>query len=460
MDRPRRGQKPDEAPTSPAPIKEEEKAPDEAKAAPELEEALSPNAAIATGPFPRDIVLGDGSPEGHRATLLLQDLISLHILIWKASGKAMPTNQKDVEALTERLFQLTKKGKGRDLAGLQDVPRPFLVGNGRFLQKVNSDWKELTDDEARSLLKELIFKSFQEAETEDSGEESEAFKALKEEFKKYLTSQENEKETVLDQESIKPTDVILLQRTEGEGDKAYDNQGGNKAMFTLASQYVNAEATSPSKRLEAALWVFLANNNIGDNATSAADESEKTEDKPSEESSKPRFVFCKTKAAGQRELSLVKPVDAAEVTLLFVFEVWLEKELTGKRDASVTSAADSAGGPSDTLVPPGVEPVDAPTPHDVLFGRGGMTNSHQGNKRFRDVIALHRPDYVKAIKNDKPNVARKIVRAIRTSTPPGRFLKKNDDGKWYDVGDKVAAEKASKSDWCQLIGIMSNMGKF
>jgi len=68
-----------------------------------------------------------------------------------------------------------------------------------------------------------------------------------------------------------------------------------------------------------------------------------------------------------------------------------------------------------------------------------MTNSHIGNKRFRDVIALHRPDYIKAIKNDKPNVARRIVRAIRTSDPPGRFLKKCEDGKWRDVGDKVAA---------------------
>ena len=60
-----------------------------------------------------------------------------------------------------------------------------------------------------------------------------------------------------------------------------------------------------------------------------------------------------------------------------------------------------------------------------------------GNKRFRDVIALHRPDYIKAIKNDKPNVARRIVRAIRTASPPGRFLKKNsDDGFWYDVGNR------------------------
>lgn len=45
---------------------------------------------------------------------------------------------------------------------------------------------------------------------------------------------------------------------------------------------------------------------------------------------------------------------------------------------------------------------------------------------------------------DKPNVARRIVRAIRQGSPPGRFLKKNDDGNWYDVGDRCAAEKTSQ----------------
>jgi hypothetical protein len=73
-----------------------------------------------------------------------------------------------------------------------------------------------------------------------------------------------------------------------------------------------------------------------------------------------------------------------------------------------------------------------------------MTNGHPGNRRFRDIIALHRPDYTKATKMDKPNVARRIVRAIRQGNPPGRFLKKSKDDMWRDVGDKVAAEKTSQ----------------
>ena len=77
----------------------------------------------------------------------------------------------------------------------------------------------------------------------------------------------------------------------------------------------------------------------------------------------------------------------------------------------------------------------------VLFYR----SSHPGNRRFRDIIALHRPDYIRAVKMDKPAVARKIVKAIRQGNPPGRFMKKSEtDGMYYDVGDRNASEKTSQ----------------
>jgi len=59
---------------------------------------------------------------------------------------------------------------------------------------------------------------------------------------------------------------------------------------------------------------------------------------------------------------------------------------------------------------------------------------------------LHRPDYVRAPKIQKPSVARVIVRAIRNGDPPGRFLRKDEKtGKWIDIGDKKAAEKTSQA---------------
>lgn len=39
-----------------------------------------------------------------------------------------------------------------------------------------------------------------------------------------------------------------------------------------------------------------------------------------------------------------------------------------------------------------------------------------------------------------------IVHALRCSDPPARFLRKDEKtGKWYDIGDKKAAEKASQA---------------
>lgn len=92
---------------------------------------------------------------------------------------------------------------------------------------------------------------------------------------------------------------------------------------------------------------------------------------------------------------------------------------------------------------------------DVLFGRGGLTNHHIGNLRYRDVIELHRQDYINSPKTEKPNVARRIVKALRTGPNPGRFLKKDANGKWHEVNDQEAAWKASqalreKSRWASM----------
>lgn len=85
------------------------------------------------------------------------------------------------------------------------------------------------------------------------------------------------------------------------------------------------------------------------------------------------------------------------------------------------------------------------TDQDVLFGRGGLSNHHIGNLRYRDIISIHRQDYIRAPKIEKPNVARRIVKAIRTGLNPGRFLRKGKDGKWQQVSDKEAAWKASQA---------------
>ena len=80
---------------------------------------------------------------------------------------------------------------------------------------------------------------------------------------------------------------------------------------------------------------------------------------------------------------------------------------------------------------------------DVLSGRGGGTNLHPGNRHYRDLILSHRRTYDIASKSKKPNVSRKIVQMIRDSG--GRFLRKEKDGLYYDIGDDSAREKTSQA---------------
>jgi len=83
-------------------------------------------------------------------------------------------------------------------------------------------------------------------------------------------------------------------------------------------------------------------------------------------------------------------------------------------------------------------------PNDVLCGRGGLTNSHVGNKRFRIVVAEYQLEYLKARKNDKKDIARTVVSRIRESG--GRFLQRNSNSNlWSAASAKRAVEKTSQA---------------
>lgn len=90
--------------------------------------------------------------------------------------------------------------------------------------------------------------------------------------------------------------------------------------------------------------------------------------------------------------------------------------------------------------------VKEPHENDVMYGRGGGTNHHPGNKRYRLMVESRKVKYVNSKRLDKPLVALEIIREWRAQLPPGRFLKHNDKtGCWDDVGDKKAREKTSQA---------------
>ena len=90
--------------------------------------------------------------------------------------------------------------------------------------------------------------------------------------------------------------------------------------------------------------------------------------------------------------------------------------------------------------------IAEPGLNDCLFGRGGGTNHHPGNKLYRKIVEDRKEVYLTSKRLDKPLVAMDIINEWRALDPPGRFLKQNDKTKlWEDVGDKKAREKTSQA---------------
>jgi hypothetical protein len=86
--------------------------------------------------------------------------------------------------------------------------------------------------------------------------------------------------------------------------------------------------------------------------------------------------------------------------------------------------------------------ITFPHEHDVLCGRGGGTNNHVGNMRWRMLVAQNKQLYVSLQNIEKNILSKSIVHVIRNQNPPGRFLRKDSyTGLWYDVGDQLAQGK-------------------
>lgn len=88
---------------------------------------------------------------------------------------------------------------------------------------------------------------------------------------------------------------------------------------------------------------------------------------------------------------------------------------------------------------------------DVLFGRGGAINNHEGNIHFRSLIHDRKMKYNsnKNTKIDKSKISHEIVDVIKKLN--GRFLMKADVGQsgsgdwWVEVKDSKALSKTSQA---------------
>lgn len=84
-----------------------------------------------------------------------------------------------------------------------------------------------------------------------------------------------------------------------------------------------------------------------------------------------------------------------------------------------------------------------PTEKDVLMGRGGKSNHHPGNMRYRTEIDRLQEEYKKTDdKDEKTHISEALV--LHVQSYGGNFLEKDDDG-WYVIDDVVARRKVSQA---------------
>jgi hypothetical protein len=90
------------------------------------------------------------------------------------------------------------------------------------------------------------------------------------------------------------------------------------------------------------------------------------------------------------------------------------------------------------------EYVENLTDLDVLCGRGGKSNHHNGNKKYRDEVGNLQQWYKSSEKNEKTDLSQCLVNYVHSYG--GRFLKMEESNKrWYLVTNHVARRKASQA---------------
>mmetsp|Transcript_11149 Transcript_11149/g.23083 ORF Transcript_11149/g.23083 Transcript_11149/m.23083 type:complete len:342 (+) Transcript_11149:222-1247(+) len=81
--------------------------------------------------------------------------------------------------------------------------------------------------------------------------------------------------------------------------------------------------------------------------------------------------------------------------------------------------------------------------HDVLMGRGGKSNHHPGNLKYRQEIERLQEGYKNTDdKDEKTRISEQLV--ARVQSYGGNFLEKDERG-WYIIDDVVARRKVSQA---------------
>ena len=90
--------------------------------------------------------------------------------------------------------------------------------------------------------------------------------------------------------------------------------------------------------------------------------------------------------------------------------------------------------------------ISHPSENDVLFGKGHCIHNHTGNKQYRQIVDDKKQLYAMATKNsEKKAIAYQVLRAIQELNPPGKFLKKGNDGVYYEQEENTVVTKIKQA---------------
>lgn len=89
--------------------------------------------------------------------------------------------------------------------------------------------------------------------------------------------------------------------------------------------------------------------------------------------------------------------------------------------------------------------MSTPSPNDVICGRGGKANTHQGNISFREEAKKLRSWYESSSKSEKFTISSFLVDIVRERG--GRFLKRDTEnpGQWTECDGNDVRKKASQA---------------
>lgn len=307
----------------------------------------------------RDILIDHIYDKGEpKANLLLQDLIKLEHILFVLQHGVNPSKEEEIKPFTNRVFDLVKNGTPYRLYGHEIVPYPFMKSSGKFVvnDRRNGCMKVLSDEEAKRSLMNAALENFSKGEVGSlEGSPFTDLKVMLEEWKKKCEAYPVV--TLIPGDN----DVILFRSAEVVDDEVVQHHVGNKTFFNLASELVSTSTKSSEERIIAALKIMeelekaMKNNSSSDGSYSSVC---------------PRFLIRGHGPENSISWEILSPTAIAEFCVVYVFEVYLEKvEDTGK---IVTRSKRERGVNATGKF---TVPVSEPTENDVLFGRGGLTNT-------------------------------------------------------------------------------------